>query len=176
MPENTLPNPNRYITTSNDDGTSIFTQTIPESLPVINNLNGALFRLGYTTNQPPVELTKNTDLHLYETSLQELPPLVPQGGGANVWYIDTPPESESPLHRTVSLDFVIQITGEIELTLSSGETRIVKPGDLTVQRSTLHKWRNPSKTKWSRMVGVMAECRPVVTGEGRTLGEEFPGH
>ncbi|KAB8204350.1 hypothetical protein BDV34DRAFT_226556 [Aspergillus parasiticus] len=176
MTENTLPNPNRYITTNDDDGTSIFSKTITESLPVINNLSGALFRLGYTTNNPPVELTNNTDLHLYETSLQELPPLVPQGGGANVWYIDTPPESESPLHRTVSLDFVIQIAGEIELTLSSGETRIVKPGDLTIQRSTLHKWRNPSKTQWSRMVGVMAECRPVVTGKGVPLGMEFREH
>ncbi|KAE8339250.1 hypothetical protein BDV24DRAFT_136545 [Aspergillus arachidicola] len=176
MAENTLPNPNRYITTNDEEGTSIFSKTITESLPVINNLSGALFRLGYTTNKPPVELTNNTDLHLYETSLQELPPLVPQGGGANVWYIDTPPESESPLHRTVSLDFVIQIAGEIELTLSSGETRIVKPGDLTIQRSTLHKWRNPSKTQWSRMVGVMAECRPVVTGKGVPLGMEFREH
>ncbi|KAE8162159.1 hypothetical protein BDV40DRAFT_265731 [Aspergillus tamarii] len=177
MAENTLPNPKRYITDNDDEGNSFFSKTINESLPVVNDLGGALVRLGYTTNRPPVVLTNGTDLQRYETStLHEPPPLVTQGGGANVWYIDTPPGSESPLHRTVSLDFVIQVAGEIELTLSSGETRIIKPGDMTIQRSTLHKWRNPSKTQWSRMVGVMSECQPVVTRNGTTLSAEFPKH
>jgi hypothetical protein len=175
MAENALPNPKRYITENDEEGNSFFSDTLSESLPVLNDLGGALVRLGYTTDRPPVVLINGTDIKLYETSLNGVPPLVTQGGGANVWYIDTPPDSESPMHRTVSLDFVIQIAGEIELTLSSGETRIIKPGDLTIQRSTLHKWRNPSKTQWSRMVGVMSECQPVVTKNG-TLGEEFPKH
>ncbi|GFF43437.1 hypothetical protein IFM61606_07864 [Aspergillus udagawae] len=173
--ENILPNPRRYITDNDGEGNSFFSNTLNESLSVVKDLGGALTRLGYTTDKPPVVLTNGTDLKLYEASLNELHPLVTQGGGANVWYIDTPPDSESPMHRTVSLDFVIQIAGEIELTLSSGETRIIKPGDLTIQRSTLHKWRNPSKTQWSRMVGVMSECQPVVTKNG-ALGAEFPRH
>lgn len=175
MADQPLPNPNRYITDNDDDGQSFFAKAVPESLPVVNDLGGALMRLGYTTGRPPVELTNDTDLNVYQTSLKVLPPLVTQGGGANVWYIDTPPDSESPMHRTVSLDFVIQVAGEIELTLASGEQRIIKPGDMTIQRSTLHKWRNPSKTKWSRMVGVMAECQPVVTKNG-VLGPEFLRH
>ncbi|KAG2003849.1 hypothetical protein GB937_009341 [Aspergillus fischeri] len=175
MAENALPNPKRYITENDDEGNSSFSNTLNESLPVVNDLGGALARLGYTTDRPPVVLTNGNDLELYETSLKEIPPLVTQGGGASVWYIDTPPDSESPMHRTVSLDFVIQIAGEIELILSSGETRLIKPGDLTIQRSTLHKWRNPSKTQWSRMVGVMSECQPVVT-KNKTLGEDFPKH
>ncbi|KAG2413153.1 hypothetical protein HFD88_002342 [Aspergillus terreus] len=175
MTGNTLPNPKRYITDNDENGDSFFSETVNETLPVVNDLGGTLMRLGYTTDRPPVVLTNGTDVGRYATSLNKLPPLVTPGGGANVWFVDTPPDSESPLHRTVSLDFVIQVVGEIELTLSSGETRIIKPGDLTVQRSTLHKWRNPSKTQWSRMVGVMSQCQPVVTKNG-TLGTEFPKH
>lgn len=174
MVEKPFPSPNRYITDNDDDGISFFSNKVPESLPVVNDLGGAQMRLGYTTGRPPAGLTGGTDVDAYQASLKDLPPLVPPGSGANVWYIDTPPDSESPMHRTVSLDFVIQIAGEIELTLASGEQRIIKPGDLTIQRSTLHKWRNPSKTQWSRMVGIMAECQPVVTKKGEMLGPVFP--
>ncbi|KAB8356314.1 hypothetical protein FH972_023898 [Carpinus fangiana] len=66
--------------------------------------------------------------------------------------------------------------GTIELTLSNGEQRIIKPGDITIQRSTLHKWRNPSTTEWSRMIVVMTECQPVVTKNGGALGVSFPPH
>ena len=143
-----LPNPTRVITTTNlDNGTSTFNTTVPESLAVVRNLNGALFRIGYVTGQPPISLANNNDIGTYVANLENPPPLVPAGGGPVVWYIDTPPSAASPLHRTVSLDFVIQLQGEIELTLESGETRLLKTGDLTIQRSTMHAWRNPSKTE-----------------------------
>ena len=170
-----LPNPNRYITDNDANGESFFFTALPPALPVATDLGGALMRLGYIEAQPPALLTNDTDLKAYENALQNLPPLVPAGGGPAVWYIDTPPNSSSPLHRTVSLDIVIQLEGEIELTLSTGEKRILKPGDLTIQRSTLHQWSNPSKTKWTRMVGVMSECQPVVVGN-QTLGAVFPKH
>ncbi|MCJ1452619.1 hypothetical protein MMC28_002962 [Mycoblastus sanguinarius] len=169
------PDPNRHITVNNADGESFFSKTLPPALPVVNDLGGALMRLGYVTALPPALLTNDTDLKAYDNSLQDLPPLVPPGGGAAVWYIDTPPNSSSPMHRTVSLDIVIQLEGEIELTLSTGEKRFLKPGDLTIQRSTLHQWRNRSMTKWTRMLGVMSECQPVVVGN-QTLGSVFPKH
>ena len=130
MAANPLPNPQRYVTDNDDNGNSFFSKAVNESLPVVNDLGGALMRLGYTTGRPPVNLTAGDDLNRYETALTDLPALVPSGGCANVWYIDTPPDSESPLHRTVSLDLVVQVYGEIELTLSTGEQRTIKAGDL----------------------------------------------
>ena len=170
-----LPDPNRHITDNDAEGKSFFSAALPTAVPVAKDLGGALQRFAYTTPRGPGLLTEQADLKTYQFSLQNLPPLVPPGGGAVVWYIDTPPDSASPLHRTVSLDLVIQVAGEIELTLESGETRIMKPGDMTVQRSTLHAWRNKSTTKWSRMVAVMTECQPVQVGE-KTLGTEFLKH
>ncbi|ORY54951.1 uncharacterized protein BCR38DRAFT_452998 [Pseudomassariella vexata] len=167
-----LPDPNRVITDTNSDAKAVFAD-IPAPLTVVRNLNGSLVRLGYVTDRPPVSYANNMDVATYEQCLQNLPPLVQPGGGAVVWYIDTPPNGASPLHRTVSLDIVIPVEGEIELQLDSGETRLLKPGDLAIQRATMHAWRNPSTTKWARMIGIMSESEPVVVGN-QTLGPSFP--
>ena len=177
------PNPTRRITSNDEKGNSYFTKTIPESLPITMDLGGALARLAYTTERPPTQTTKNKDLNEYEKSItHEPPPLVRSDGGTNIWFVDTPPQGESPVHRTISVDIVVHILGELELTLTSFngnvdgecEKRIIKPGDVTIQRATLHKWRNPSKTQWARMLAVMNEAQPVVVNEGgTTLKTEF---
>jgi len=170
-----LPNPTRLISTTNlDTGISEFNTSLPEELTVVRNLNGALFRLGYITNVPPISLANQNDISTYASDLQDLPPLVPDGGGPIVWYIDTPPDSASPLHRTVSVDIVVQLQGTIELTLEDGTTKLQKTGDLTINRAVLHAWRNPSKTEWSRMLGVMMQSEPVTLNNGTTLGAYFP--
>lgn len=164
MANNRLPNPNRYITDNDADGSSFFSTGLPASVEVGSELGGGLQRLGYQTEQSPVSLSSNKDLERYKNALQTQVPLVTPGGGANVWYNDIPPNAESsPMHRSVSLDVVILVMGEVELTLSNDETRIIKPGDMVIQRSTLHKWRNPSKTQWARMVAIVSECQPLNT-------------
>lgn len=168
-----LPNPNRFITKTTAEGRSVFLSNVPEALSIIRNLNGTLFRLGYVTDRPPVSLNDDVDISTYDTYLQNPPPLLVPGGGAVVWYIDTPPGDESPLHRTISLDLVIQLEGEIELKLDSGETRLLRPGDLAIQRATKHAWRNPSKTRWARMLGVMSETQPLVV-DNQTIPAELP--
>ena len=175
MANNRLPNPNRYTTENDADGNSFFSTRLPESLEVGSELGGGLQRLGYQTEKSPVSLSNNRDLERYKTVLQTQGPLVAPGGGSNVWYNDIPPGAESsPMHRTVSLDIIIQVIGEVELTLSNEETRTIKPGDMVIQRSTLHKWRNPSKTEWARMVAIVSECQPYVTTKGEALGTYFP--
>lgn len=47
----------------------------------------------------------------------------------------------SPMHRTVSLDYGVVLEGEVELVLDSGETRVLKRGDVAIQRGTCHAWR-----------------------------------
>ena len=40
----------------------------------------------------------------------------------------------------------------VELQLDSGETRLIKSGDVLLQRGTMHAWRNPSATEAARML------------------------
>lgn len=168
-----LPDPQRLITdTDLSTGLSHFSASTPESLAVKHDLGGALFRLAYLTDAHPIDLDHRRDLTAYLDHLAHgsVPPVTLPGGRGLIWYIDTPPGAASPLHRTISFDVVVQVAGEVEITLESGETRVQKPGDMVIQRSTAHTWRNPSDEEWSRMVGVMYSSNPVVLDNGTELG------
>ena len=78
------------------------------------------------------------------------------------------------MHRTVSLDYGVVLEGEVELVLDSGATRILKRGAIAVQRGTNHAWRNPSTTRWARMLYVLQESKPLEIN-GKALGEDYGG-
>lgn len=89
------------------------------------------------------------------------------------------------MHRTVSLDYGVVLEGEVELVLDSGETRLLKRGDVAVQRGTNHAWRNVTPDavdsvsgervpQWARMLYVLSPCEEVAVG-GRKLGEVVDG-
>lgn len=77
------------------------------------------------------------------------------------------------MHRTVSLDYGIVLEGEIELVLDSGETRLMKRGDLCVQRATNHAWRNVTPNDgWARMVYVLVAAEKIEVA-GKMLVEDL---
>ena len=76
------------------------------------------------------------------------------------------------MHRTISVDFGIVIAGEIESVMDSGERRLLKVGDIMIQRETNHAWHNPSPDKWARMTFVLSEARPITLG-GMNLVEDY---
>jgi quercetin dioxygenase-like cupin family protein len=43
-------------------------------------------------------------------------------------------------HSTPTLDFIIVLAGQIELLLDT-ESRVLGPGDVVIQRGTMHGWR-----------------------------------
>jgi len=166
-----LPSINRFITAHNAEGQAVFSNAIPEPLGWNKLPNGAGFALGYTTSQYPVDLNQDKDVSTYQSYLSTPPGLVIPGGTV-LRFVDCPPNSLSPMHRTVSLDYGVVLEGEVELVLDSGETRAMKRGDVAVQRGTNHAWRNPSGTQWARMMYVLQESKPIVLGE-RALGEDY---
>ena len=86
--------------------------------------------------------------------------------------IDFGPGVESPLHRALTIDYGIVVEGVFELTLDSGEKRILRQGDVCVQRATAHKWKNitgngslPGRIMW-----VLLDCNPVHVGGKKVEG------
>ena len=75
------------------------------------------------------------------------------------------------MHRTESIDYGIVISGEIECLLDSGDKRVMRQGDVCVQRGTMHAWRNVSSTEWARICFVLISCEKVEVG-GKVLGTE----
>lgn len=82
-------------------------------------------------------------------------------GGSVIRTVDMYPGEQSPFHRTNSLDYGIVLSGELELELDDGALVLLSPGDIVIQRGTIHLWRNPSDSVSCRIVFVLTEAIPV---------------
>ncbi|KAM0549856.1 hypothetical protein ACHAPJ_009298 [Fusarium lateritium] len=167
-----LRQPQRYITTHNQDGQAIVDSTIESTAPFFElPSKDAHFALGYATNDLPVKLTNNTDVKSYQDFLGNQPGLSISTGSV-LRYVDMCPGLVSPMHRTVSLDYGVVLEGEVELILDSGDKRVLKRGDVCVQRATMHAWRNTSDTEWARMLYVLLPSSAPQVGD-KELGEDY---
>ncbi|KAJ5095066.1 hypothetical protein N7532_007357 [Penicillium argentinense] len=173
---------NRFITTHDSTGKAIFSTTLPEEMPLQRVGDGADFSLAYTSSHFPAELNEDTDISEYNAYLAS-PPGITISTGNVCRIVDMQPGATSPMHRTVSLDYGVVLEGEVELLLDSGEKRLLKRGDVAVQRGTNHAWRNVtpnvvvdgvSAPQWARMLYVLSPARPMSVG-GRELGEVVDG-
>ena len=83
-----------------------------------------------------------------------------------VTFFVTPTETVTRgfMHRTQSLDYLFMHEGELELELDSGEKRIIKAGEVVIQREAWHRWTNLSTTTRAVMFAV------ALGAEGATLG------
>jgi quercetin dioxygenase-like cupin family protein len=74
----------------------------------------------------------------------DAPQLEPSLGGSSFHFVTLPPTPKGAKpgwHRTETLDYNILMGGELVLMVDEGETKLF-PGDVVIQRNTLHAWRN----------------------------------
>jgi quercetin dioxygenase-like cupin family protein len=75
-------------------------------------------------------------------------------------------------HRTETADCVIQLSGDIDMELENGEVVHLKPGDVVVQRGTVHTWVNngsvPAVTAF-----ILIDATPAEVA-GKQLRTLFP--
>ncbi|KAF2087287.1 hypothetical protein K490DRAFT_23256, partial [Saccharata proteae CBS 121410] len=151
-----LPAPKRYITIHDADGISRLSTTHPTSLNAQTDPTGNVrYTTAYTT-PTPLTLQSDADLDSYTQSLtQPIHGLFYPETGTVLKHIDLAPGLIIGMHRTATLDYICVLDGEIELELDGGEKRVVGKGDVVVQRGTMHRWRNLSRTEWARFLAVM---------------------
>lgn len=180
---NSLPAINRFITDHDSSGQAVFNTTIPDALDWQPVGKTATFGLAYTTSTQPVQYynkaTNDTtaDITAYSRYLENKPGITIPGGTV-LRIVDIGPGLTSPMHRTVSLDYGVVLEGEVELILDSGEKRLMKKGDVSIQRGTNHAWKNVAPDgQWSRMLYVLQESEPVEVrtedGGVARLGEDY---
>jgi hypothetical protein len=171
---NDLPDTTTYITGHDEStGKAIVASARPAAWQGLgNNLMG--FNVIYTTSEFPASLKDDKDLKTHDalTASGKLGLVNPHGTVCRM--VDFAPNSEPLMHRTQSLDYGIVLEGTVEMVLDSGEVKVMKRGDVAVQRATMHAWRNASKTEWCRMIFVLQGCQPLVVG-GQRLEEDLAG-
>lgn len=165
-----LPDFQRHVTAHNDEGKAVFCSSVP---PVpCSNIGAAKVYLGWATSSFPTTVDNNEeDVKAYNKML-ETPPGLVISTGTVLRIVDMKPLHVSPMHRTVSLDYGVCLGGSVDLLLDSGESRRLQTGDVVVQRSTMHQWRNVSETEWARMLYVLTPVVPVKVGD-KTLEEDY---
>ncbi|CAI7594074.1 unnamed protein product [Penicillium pancosmium] len=149
----------RIITTHDPtSGRAIFSDAVGEEVSFTGfpvppgKPTTSAYALAFNTNTFPVqglsppssatpESKANLDIKQYHSQLSDPSPLNPPNG-TSCTIIEVPPGSAVPMHRTETLDYGVIIDGATELVLDSGEKKLMKKGDVFVQRGTAHAWRN----------------------------------
>jgi hypothetical protein len=164
----------QFITTHNTSGHAIFSPKVPEEQHELPLPFGGM-RIIYTADSVPTNLSTEADIDNYShVRAAGLPngAICPPGGSAAA-IVSLAPGAESPMHRTVTMDWAVILEGEVELVLDGGERRRLRVGDSVVMRGTMHQWVNRSgEGKWARMVAFAQDIIPVEVG-GRGLGMEI---
>ena len=87
-------------------------------------------------------------------------------GGTIFRMLEFAPGLAARNHRTDSIDYIVVISGEIDMQLDDSEVHL-KAGDVMVQRGTIHNWVNRG-TEPSVLAVILIDAKSVEAG-GKTL-------
>ena len=161
---NGLPGVHRHITGHDDAGRAVIVSSSPGNWTSLFN-DDLAFNVLYTTSEMPVSLNDDKDLKTHNELISSGKMGLVNPNGTVCRMVDFRPGSKPLMHRTQSLDYGLVLEGEVEMILDDGMTKIMKRGDVAVQRATNHGWRNTSQTEWARMFFVLQDCEKVMVGE-----------
>ena len=97
---------------------------------------------------------------------------VGSGQGTVIRITRIAPGAHRFMHRTETLDYAILLAGECDLELDSGEVAHLKPGDVVVQRGTMHAWVNRG-TEPCIFAFMLIDAEPA-TVAGQALRTHYP--
>ncbi|KAG6353444.1 hypothetical protein INS49_005625 [Diaporthe citri] len=163
-----LPSPRLVSTTHARDGTSVFASD--ETIPAFQPFGPGTSGFHNFDLRPTLPANNNTGAAAPPSALAStFPRCAP--GGAYFGVTDVPPSYSAPMHRTLSLDYAVVLSGEIVCVLDGGEEKTISRGEFIVQRGTNHQWVNRSQTEVARILFVMVGAEKVVLEDGRGLEE-----
>jgi quercetin dioxygenase-like cupin family protein len=92
----------------------------------------------------------------------------PPPRGSRFAVIDFPPGNTGRMHRTESIDYVVVVSGEIDMDMDDSSIKL-KAGDCLVQRGTNHSWVNRGK-EMARVAFVLVDAEPLGIGHAVPYG------
>ena len=81
--------------------------------------------------------------------------------------IEFKPGVEQRIHRTDTIDYIVVMSGEIDMELEAGNKVHLAAGDVMVQRGTVHNWINRGSESCVLAV-ILVHSKPVEAG-GKVL-------
>lgn len=155
----------RIVTGHDENGRARFRSDESFDLSVVPTGDAAMTTL-WTTATVPADLNDEMDGREREAGTTLF-------GGSVIRIVEMLPGGESPMHRTNSIDYGVVLSGDVELELDDGIKTLCGPGDVIVQRGTMHRWRNPSQAQPCRIAFILIEASPYCK-DGQPLEEMQP--
>lgn len=155
----------RVVTGHDENGRAIFRSDEEFDTKAVPSGDAAMATI-WTTATVPADLNDETDGRLRNAGTTLT-------GGSVIRIVEMLPGGQSPMHRTNSIDYGIVLSGRLELELDDNRTTLLGPGDIVIQRGTMHRWRNPSETELCRVAFILIEAPPYHHG-GQPLEEMKP--
>ncbi|MFI6936803.1 cupin domain-containing protein [Streptomyces sp. NPDC050287] len=128
----------RLVTGHDDQGRAVFVEDAPcpHALPT----KGDVITLELWQHSGPPD-----NAQAYEDPIGPVVSIPPPAGGSVFRIVEFPadPSVVPYLHRTASLDYCVVLEGEIHAVLDD-EERLLRTGDIVIQRGTNHSWANRS--------------------------------
>ena len=148
-------NVRRIVTGHDSDGNAVIHEDKVMETRVLGT--EAEMVLAWTTDTFPSDNNDDVD-----GALREVKRVSP--GGSVLQFVTMHPHTASKHHRTRSLDYGIVLEGEVTLQLDGGEETVCRPGDVVIQRGTIHTWRNDGEVP-TKVAFILLDATPVRIGE-----------
>lgn len=126
---------------------------------------GTVSTLIWSSDATPADISIGEDFEDRGARILGSPP---PANGSRFAIIDFPPGNKGVMHRTESLDYVIVMTGEIDMDMDDSTVKL-RAGDVMVQRGTNHSWVNRGK-QVARLAFVLLDGQPL--GIGHALSRQ----
>jgi len=156
-------NPRVVVTTHAADGTSVF--EADNEIPLFQPFGPAASSFAVFDRRETVPVSNQEAVGEYAATLPRCPP-----GGVTFCITNIPGNFAVPMHRTLSRDYAVVLTGEIVLRLDSGEEKTVRPGEFIIQGGANHQWINRTD-ETCRIMFVTVGAEKVKLADGTELEE-----
>lgn len=157
----TLP-PVRRVITGHDDANVARVLTDSPATNAKYPPSGVTSTLLWITDAMPADIGIGSGIEDTGARIVGTPP---PKDGTRFCIIDFPPNNESAMHRTETIDYVIVIEGEIDMDMDDSTVHL-RAGDVLIQRGTNHSWYNRSNAP-ARVAFVLVDAVPLGIGHPR---------
>ena len=128
---------------------------------------GVASTLMWCTDEMPTDIGVGEDVEDMGARILGTPP--PENGSRFI-VMEFAPGCESEMHRTETLDYIVVLSGEIEMDMDNSTVKL-RAGDIMVQRGTNHAWANRGKEP-ARLAIVLLDAKPLGIGHPRVRGDQ----
>jgi quercetin dioxygenase-like cupin family protein len=150
----------RRIVTGHDESGKAIVLIDGEAANKRQSPSGNSSTLMWCTDAMPADIAIGTAPEDMGARILGTPPPV---NGTRFTVNDILPGSAAHMHRTETIDYVIVVSGTIDMDLDDS-TLTMHAGDVMVQRATNHAWVNRG-TEPARVAFVLIDAQPLGIGE-----------